>query len=107
MYNQYAWLVGNTEGDFDEALRVLAEIVGVAARGRRLLRHAGPRLFRQGRLENAVKYQTKAAQLDPHSGLIHKKLDVFRKKLEEEKKKKKGKSRTRQSTTVRETVVEG
>ncbi len=64
MYNQYAWLVGNTEGDFDEAVQLLAEVAGVAARGGRLLRHARPRLFRQGRLRKRrqVPNQGRAAR---------------------------------------------
>jgi hypothetical protein len=41
-YNQLAWLIGNTE--------VLPEIARAGARRRRLLRHPGPGLLRQGRL---------------------------------------------------------
>ena len=42
--------------------------------------------FARGDLEGAVKLQTKAAELDPHSGLIQRQLEFFRKKLEEKKK---------------------
>ncbi len=42
--------------------------------------------YAKGDLENAVKYQTKAVELEPHSGLIQHQLDLFRKKLEEKKK---------------------
>ena len=42
--------------------------------------------FAKGDVEDAVKYQTKAAELEPHSGLIQRQLDFFRKKLEEKKK---------------------
>ena len=48
-YNQLAWLVGNTEGDFAEALKLGAQSGRVGARQRRLLRHPGPRLLWQGR----------------------------------------------------------
>ena len=41
--------------------------------------------FAKGDLQNAVKQQTKAAELDPHSGLIRRQLEFFRKKLEEKK----------------------
>ena len=42
--------------------------------------------FAKGDLDNAVKQQTKAAELEPHSGLIQRQLDFFRKKREEKKK---------------------
>ena len=38
--------------------------------------------YGKGDYENAVKYQTKAAEMEPHSGLIAKKLRVFRQALE-------------------------
>ena len=48
--NQYAWLIGNTEGDFDEALRCSQKSLELQPDEAGLPRHAGPRLFRQGRL---------------------------------------------------------
>ncbi len=36
--------------------------------------------------ENAWKYQQRAAELEPHSGLIAKQLELFRKVREEHKK---------------------
>ncbi len=87
MYNQYAWLVGNTEGDFDEALRCSRKSLELQPEEGGYYDTLAHVYFGKGDYENAVKYQTKAAQLDPHSGLILKKLDVFRKKLEEKKKK--------------------
>ena len=85
MYNQYAWLVGNTEGDFDEAVRCSRKSLELQPDEGGYYDTLAHVYFGKGDYENAVKYQTKAAQLDPHSGLIQKKLEVFRKKLEEKK----------------------
>ena len=86
MYNQYAWLVGNTEGDFDEAVRCARKSLELQPEEGGYYDTLAHVYFGKGDLENAVKYQTKAAQLDPHSGLIRGKLELFRKKLQEKKK---------------------
>jgi len=39
--------------------------------------------FGQGDFENAVKYQARAAELEPHSGMINKQLQAFCAKLDE------------------------
>ena len=83
-YNQFAWLVGNTEGDFDEALRYSKRSIQLRpgfGGYHDTLAHV---YFGKGDYENAVKTQTKAAELDPHSGLIRKKLELFREKLEQQ-----------------------
>jgi tetratricopeptide (TPR) repeat protein len=85
MYNQYAWLVGNTEGDFDEALRCAHKALELQPEEGGYYDTLAHVYFGKGDFANAVKYQTKAAQLDPHSELIQKKLQLFRKKLEEKK----------------------
>jgi tetratricopeptide (TPR) repeat protein len=86
MYNQYAWLVGNTEGDFDEALRCSLKSVELRPDEGGYYDTLAHVYAGKGDYENAVKHQTRAAELEPHSGLIRVKLDVFRKKLEEKKK---------------------
>ncbi len=85
MYNQYAWLVGNTEGDFDEALRCSQKSLELQPGEGGYYDTLAHVYFGRGDYENAVKTQTKAAELEPHSGLIQRKLEVFRKKLEEKK----------------------
>ena len=84
-YNQYAWLVGNTEGDFDEALRCSRKSLELQPEEGGYYDTLAHVYFGKGDYENAVKYQSKAAQLEPHSGLIQQKLKVFRKKLAEKK----------------------
>jgi tetratricopeptide (TPR) repeat protein len=84
--NQYAWLVGNTEGDLDQALRCSEKAVASNANDGGLIDTLARVHFARGDLEGAVKLQTKAAELEPHSGLIQRQLELFRKKLEEKKK---------------------
>jgi tetratricopeptide (TPR) repeat protein len=86
-YNQYAWLVGNTEGDYDEAVRCALKSIELRPDEGGYYDTVGHAYFGKGDYENAVKYQTRAAELDRGSGVIKKKLDLFRKKLEETKKK--------------------
>ncbi len=95
-YNQLAWLVANTEGDLDEALKD-------SQRSLEILREGNDRdtggyydtlgrvYFAKGDFQNAVTYQTKAAELEPHSGLIRRQLELFRKTLAEKTAEKKPK----------------
>jgi tetratricopeptide (TPR) repeat protein len=85
-YNQFAWLIGNTEGDFDEALKFSLKSVELKPDEAGLYDTLARVYFAKGDLDNAVKNQTKAAELDRHSGLIQRQLDFFRKKQEEKKK---------------------
>jgi len=81
--NELAWLIANTEGDFDEAIRLSREsLVGQTDNGAYLdtLAHC---YFAKGDYEKAVKYQIKAAELEPHCGLIAKQLGEFRRAYEE------------------------
>ena len=87
-YNQLAWLVANTEGDLDEALRQSQrslELLTRTANPGGYYDTLGRVYFAKGDYENAVAYQTKAAELEPHMGLIKRQLELFRKKLEEKK----------------------
>ncbi len=93
-YNQLAWLVANTEGDFDEAVRLSEKSVELE---RAILAHEvqrrGPETLgghldtlahcyaAKGDYEAAVKAQTEASRLIPWSHVISNKLEVFRGKL--------------------------
>lgn len=85
-YNQFAWLIGNTEGDFDEALRYSQKSLELRPDEGGFFDTMAHVYFAKGDFENAVKQQTKAAEFEPHSGLIQRQLEFFRKKLEEKKK---------------------
>jgi hypothetical protein len=85
-YNEYAWLVGNTEGDLSLALKYAKKTVELSPRTGGYYDTLAHVYFHQGKYEIAVKQQTRAAELDPHSGLILRQLKVFRAKLEEQQK---------------------
>jgi tetratricopeptide (TPR) repeat protein len=81
--NQFAWLVGNTEGDLDEALKCAHKAVELRPDAAAYLDTLAHVYFARGELQEAVKYQTKAAEHDPYSGLIAKKLEVFQNALKQ------------------------
>ena len=84
--NNYAWLIGNTEGDLDRALKCAQTAVQLQPDEGGYIDTLARVHYAKGDLENAVKHQTKAAELEPHSGSIKRQLDFFRRKLEEKTK---------------------
>jgi tetratricopeptide (TPR) repeat protein len=79
--NQYAWLAANTQGDLDKALRysqTAVEVLPDSAANLDTLAHC---YYARGDYQSAVKYQTQANQLEPHSGAIARQLEVFRQAL--------------------------
>ncbi|MGO8689249.1 MAG: tetratricopeptide repeat protein [Thermoguttaceae bacterium] len=95
-YNQLAWLVANTEGDLDEALKDSQKSLEILREGNDrdtggYYDTLGRVYFAKGDYQNAVTYQTKAAELEPHSGLIRRQLELFRKSLAEKTAEKKPK----------------
>jgi tetratricopeptide (TPR) repeat protein len=94
-YNQYAWLIGNTEGDLDEAIRCSQKSLDLLQQMPEMKINQGGYCdtlahvyFSKGDLENAVKQEAHAAELDPYSGLIQRELKLFRQKLKEKKEEK-------------------
>jgi tetratricopeptide (TPR) repeat protein len=94
-YNQMAWLVANTEGDFDEAIRLSQKSIELLRAGGES-RSVGGYLdtlahcyFAKGDFENAVKTQTEAASLETNSDAIRRQLKVFQKALDEQRAQKK------------------
>ena len=84
-YNQLAWLQANTGGDLDEALHDSLKSVELQPDTGGYYDTLGRVYFAKGDYANAVKFQSKAAELDPYSGLIRRQLELFRKKLDEKK----------------------
>ena len=84
-YNEYAWLVGNTEGDLDRALDYSKKSVEMAPGEGELLDTLAHCYAAKKDFDNAVKYQTRAVELDPSSAAIRRSLEDFRKGLEQAK----------------------
>ncbi len=79
--NQYAWLVSNTLGDFDEALKCSQRSVELRPEEGGYWDTLGRCRYAKGDFENAVKDQLQAVKLQPHSGQIRKQLAFFEKAL--------------------------
>ncbi|MGH7137509.1 MAG: hypothetical protein ACREHD_17325 [Pirellulales bacterium] len=92
-YNQFAWLVANTEGDYREALRYSEKSLELVRANPRLagsesslLDTLGRCYYAVGDYENAVKTQSKAVELEPESGMMASQLEIFREALKKNKK---------------------
>ena len=84
-YNQWAWLVGNTDGDLNEALKYAQTALEKSPNNAAYLDTLAHVFFARGEYEKAVKTQEEAVRFEPHSGLIVEKLKLFRDKLEEQR----------------------
>jgi tetratricopeptide (TPR) repeat protein len=82
-YNQDAWLIGNTEGDRDLAVQYSQQSLALQPDEPGFLDTLAHCYAGKGDYENAVKYQSEAAELDPHTLQITRALDHFKKKLAE------------------------
>jgi len=84
-YNQYAWVVGNTVGDFEQAIKFSRKSLDL--RGWDLpgyLDTLGHAYYGAGKFEEAVLWQSKAVELDPASQVMSRKLKVFQAALEKQ-----------------------
>ncbi|HEV2973246.1 MAG TPA: hypothetical protein VGY55_24985 [Pirellulales bacterium] len=88
VYNEYAWLVANTEGDLDQALEYAHKAVELRPDEGGLLDTLAHCYAAKKDFENAVTYQTRAAELDPYSLQIRRALDDYRKSLAASKQRK-------------------
>lgn len=84
--NQFAWLVGNTFGEHQEAVKLSHESVRLCQQLPELksseagfLDTLGRAYYGAGDVQNAIKYQKMAANLNPISGQIRRQLEFFEK----------------------------
>jgi len=83
VYNEFAWLVGNTIGDVDEAIRLSHKSLDIMPDNGGFFDTLAHCYHRKGDYAAAVKYQRRAIELEPHSGIIQRKMKVFEKSLAE------------------------
>jgi tetratricopeptide (TPR) repeat protein len=88
-YNQLAWLVSNTEGDQDEALRSSLRSLELLPGAAGYMDTLGRCYYAQGDYEKAVYHQTRAVEIEQHSSQMKRQLELFREALA----RKKGESR--------------
>jgi tetratricopeptide (TPR) repeat protein len=79
--NEYAWLVSNTFGDFDDAVKRSHRSLEIKPNYYVYLDTLGRCYFAKGDFVNAIKYQLQAVQ-GSHSGQIQRQLDFFLKEAE-------------------------
>lgn len=77
-YNEYAWLVANTEGDFKKAIRYSTRSLEMAFDNPSYLDTLAHCRFAAGDRAAAVRIQSLAQRLEPHSRTILRNLERFR-----------------------------
>lgn len=77
-HNQLAWLIANTEGDYEEALRSSLRSLELRPENAGYLDTLGRCYYAKGDYRNAVVHQARAVELDPHSGQILRQLELFK-----------------------------
>lgn len=90
-YNQWAWLISNTEGDYQKAIRYSHRSLELKPNGSNAagyLDTLGRCYFAAGDLENAVKYQRQAVEQDGSLQVLRRQLAMFEKAMFEKALKK-------------------
>jgi len=77
-YNQFAWLISNTEGDIDKAIEYSRKSLKLREDQAAYLDTLGRCYYAKGDLENAIKYQSRAVALAPHVDVIRRQLEFFK-----------------------------
>ncbi|TWT96868.1 Tetratricopeptide repeat protein [Botrimarina colliarenosi] len=76
-YNQWAWLVSNTYGDFDKAVRYSRRSLEIEPETAGYLDTLGRCLFSAGRVEEAIEVQRRAVELEPRMLVLQRQLAEF------------------------------
>jgi tetratricopeptide (TPR) repeat protein len=88
-YNDWAWLISNTEGDFQKAIRYSHRSLELNDRGKSgeasYMDTLGRCYYAAGDYENAVKYQRQACERQDYMQVMQRQLALFEKKLAEKK----------------------
>ena len=75
--NQLSWLIGNTEGDQEQAVQQSRRSLELRPHSAGSLDTLGRCYFAVGDQENAIKYQRRAHRREPHSQQIRRQLEEF------------------------------
>jgi tetratricopeptide (TPR) repeat protein len=87
-YNQYAWLVSNTFGDYDLALDYSKKSLELSPNSPDYLDTLARCYYAIGDYESAVIHQRKAAKSKPYLGQVQRQKDLFEKVYAEKTKEK-------------------
>jgi tetratricopeptide (TPR) repeat protein len=80
-YNQWAWLISNTVGDYEKAIRYSQRSLQLQPEDAGYLDTLGRCYFAAGDLENAVKTQRRAVEKMPHMQVMQRQLKQFEESL--------------------------
>lgn len=85
-YNQWAWLIGNTEGDFAQAVQYSTKSLELTDNHNEpgYLDTLGRCYYALGELQQAVETQRRAVAGEPHMMVMQRQLELFEKALEEQ-----------------------
>jgi predicted Zn-dependent protease len=83
--NQYAWLVANTEGDYQDAIKQSHKSLELRPDSASFLDTLGRCYYAAGDLKNAVKYQREAVEIDPSTNHLKRQLEQFEAELAKQK----------------------
>jgi hypothetical protein len=81
VYNQWAWLIANTEGNQQKAVEYSLKSLELAPDDPSYLDTLGRCYYAVGDYENAVKSQRKAVELAPHYRVMQRQLALFEEAL--------------------------
>lgn len=87
-YNHWAWLVSNTEGDFDKAVKYSRQSLKLQPGSPSYLDTLGRCYYAAGDLENALEVQREAVSKQPHLMVMQRQLQLFEEALEKRETKK-------------------
>ena len=82
-YNQWAWLVSNTEGDFNKAVKRSQHSLELQPESPSYMDTLGRCYYAVGDLDSAIKVQRKAVALHPHLMVMQRQLKLFEDELQE------------------------
>jgi tetratricopeptide (TPR) repeat protein len=80
-FNQWAWLISNTVGDYEKAIRYSQRSLQLQPDDAGYLDTLGRCYFAAGDLENAVKTQRRAVDKMPHMHVMQRQLKLFEESL--------------------------
>lgn len=82
-YNHWAWLISNTEGDYEQAVKYSLRSLELSPDSPSYLDTLGRCYYAAGDLEKAVKFQREAVRRHPHLQVMRDQLQLFESALAE------------------------
>ena len=79
--NHWAWLISNTEGDYQQAIRYSLKSLELSPDSPSYLDTLGRCYYAAGDLQSAIKVQSKAVELHPQMQVMQRQLEMFEKEL--------------------------